>query len=881
MANNIKELRTQHGMTQAELAKRLDLTTSAVGMYETGARNPSYEILIKLSNIFNVSLEKIVDISIESSDESAGPSLNKSEVVLTELSYQTFQLEYIHPQKVRAKIKKKFRVTAIDAAQKVQKAIQYLLNNDSFHHPEMKEIAKNSLLKDENYRGANVTLDDLPLVDGIISLFYEDIKDSKEKPYNVIEKAIKLPKDAPRVIFLGRVGVGKSTIIKNITNFGDKINFPFTDTSRTTTYQTEYIFKNLWQDPNKFAVSFMSMEEVTQEVESAIDRAIEACINAINTEDTQQELIKSSRKESEQDRIIRAFYTEPNKVFDLRFLLGKYLKTDSKNRNNDNYQNLNHLWSSIYDYILTIFSDIQKTDFTSYNNDSQHNIPTTENQEFLRRKYYEYVLDSYNYEQKDKYSTYTRFKQFVLTEIRINISNLLMNLERNNIILSRNTYKNFETDWPLGFSCIIDDYDSEYFYDFIKIFTSKDGSDFGKILTPLVKEMRIELPYNHKLSDEITENPIVFIDTVGTSHVVDESSSIENSINLNLDSVDIITVVDDSKTSMSADTLNILKHLTHRVARSKIFIAYTFYDEFNKKEFIDDFEDDEDELDNQKQDYLLDLQRSKISALLKDDRTEINRFLNQLEDKTTFMNGLANKNIQSNEQDCISINNYLYKIHNYYNLYNNYLLVEKIDSLAPIVEYDYKRLAMIFFNEILESYLEQQRTIYLKKIPHHKVTEALTKRLANGETSYVGAEILKPVDDLYSIMLDNLYSFILNPKTINFKKDESNGNDYKIRLLEKLKETIFENLTQYLRDDFTSYPMKETWKKLYLDFGIGSDYRRRTGIIEALNKLLVPYTEYLSNPEIEHMIDQLELLFDKSIVKLENAINSEKEKIKK
>lgn len=868
------------GLTQAELAKKLGLTTSAVGMYETGTRNPSYDILKKLSNIFDVTLEEIVDITIDTSIDSNVTS-NKSEVKLTELSYQTFQLEYIHPQKVRAKLKKKFKLPSVEAAKKVQRAIQYLLNDESFHHPEMRDVAKKALLKDENYRGINVPLDDFPFVEngfveGIINFFYEDIKESKEKNTDFIENTIKLPPDAPKVIFLGRVGVGKSTIIKNLTNFGGKVNFPFTDTSRTTTYQTEYIFKNPWQKPSKFAVSFMSLDEVTQEVETAIDRAVEARIDMLYEDSSKNIQGKTSKKESEQDRILKAFYADPNKVFDMRFFLGKYIRTESKNRQNENNQRLNSLWATIYDYILTIISEVEKLDFTTYNyNDYKYDTPDSKSQEFLRHKYYEYVFDTNHKEN----STYSRFKKYVLTEIKVNINNLLMYMDRNEVIRNRFTPKEKGNDWPLGFSCNIDDYDSDNFYEFIKTFTSKEGKLFGNILTPLVKEMRIELPYNNKLSSQVTEKPIIFIDTVGTSHVVEEGSSIENSINLNLDKVDIITVVDDSRTSMSADTLNILKHLTNRVARSKIFIAYTFYDEFTKREFEDDYDEDEDYMDDQKQDYLLDLQHSKISAILKDDREEIVKFLNQLQNKTTFMKGLVSSNSRENSSTHDPINKFLEKIHDYYNIYNNYLLVDKIKDGVPLIEYDYKRLAMIFFNEILENYLEQQKNIYLNNPPHYKVTEALTRRLFNGETYYVGAEILKPVDDLYSIMLDKLYTFILNPKTINFKKNDSDGEDYKIRLLEELKENIFENLTDYLKEDFTSYPMREKWKKLYMDYGIGSDYRRRTGIIETFEELLVPYTSYIVNPEVEHMIDKLELIFERSIMDLEERIHKEKEKM--
>ena len=47
-------------MNQAELAKRLNISTSAVGMYEQGRREPSVETLIALSREFGVSLDYLL-----------------------------------------------------------------------------------------------------------------------------------------------------------------------------------------------------------------------------------------------------------------------------------------------------------------------------------------------------------------------------------------------------------------------------------------------------------------------------------------------------------------------------------------------------------------------------------------------------------------------------------------------------------------------------------------------------------------------------------------------------------------------------------------------------------------------------------------------------
>lgn len=58
--NRIKLLREEQGLTQQELADKLDGAKSTIAMYEKGDRKPSLEILVKLSEIFNCSIDYIL-----------------------------------------------------------------------------------------------------------------------------------------------------------------------------------------------------------------------------------------------------------------------------------------------------------------------------------------------------------------------------------------------------------------------------------------------------------------------------------------------------------------------------------------------------------------------------------------------------------------------------------------------------------------------------------------------------------------------------------------------------------------------------------------------------------------------------------------------------
>ncbi|MCD7754987.1 MAG: helix-turn-helix domain-containing protein [Firmicutes bacterium] len=60
IGHKIAQLRRSSGMSQAELASRLHISPSTVGMYEQGRREPSIETLVALSHIFGVTVDAIV-----------------------------------------------------------------------------------------------------------------------------------------------------------------------------------------------------------------------------------------------------------------------------------------------------------------------------------------------------------------------------------------------------------------------------------------------------------------------------------------------------------------------------------------------------------------------------------------------------------------------------------------------------------------------------------------------------------------------------------------------------------------------------------------------------------------------------------------------------
>ena len=61
IGQRIRTMRLSRGMTQADLAKAIGQSQSSITMYETGRREPDFETLEALADVFNVPMVSFVD----------------------------------------------------------------------------------------------------------------------------------------------------------------------------------------------------------------------------------------------------------------------------------------------------------------------------------------------------------------------------------------------------------------------------------------------------------------------------------------------------------------------------------------------------------------------------------------------------------------------------------------------------------------------------------------------------------------------------------------------------------------------------------------------------------------------------------------------------
>lgn len=87
IADKIKYLRMQIGLTQSDLAKKLGITRSSVNAWEMGISVPSTQYVVELAGIFKVSTDYLLGIKTTASVSVAGLSEKDIQLVSAIISH--------------------------------------------------------------------------------------------------------------------------------------------------------------------------------------------------------------------------------------------------------------------------------------------------------------------------------------------------------------------------------------------------------------------------------------------------------------------------------------------------------------------------------------------------------------------------------------------------------------------------------------------------------------------------------------------------------------------------------------------------------------------------------------------------------------------------
>lgn len=81
IGDRICELRKDRNMTQDDLAEYLNVTRSSISNYETGLNEPSLESVRKLSTLFNVSSDYLLELTKEKYNLNLESKENKEVII--------------------------------------------------------------------------------------------------------------------------------------------------------------------------------------------------------------------------------------------------------------------------------------------------------------------------------------------------------------------------------------------------------------------------------------------------------------------------------------------------------------------------------------------------------------------------------------------------------------------------------------------------------------------------------------------------------------------------------------------------------------------------------------------------------------------------------
>lgn len=95
LGEKIKMLRTERGLTQDQLGKKLNLSKSSISKYESGQKIPTLETLVNIAALFHTSLDALVGLE-------KGATISVRELTQRQLAIiEATLVEFQKPKKLR------------------------------------------------------------------------------------------------------------------------------------------------------------------------------------------------------------------------------------------------------------------------------------------------------------------------------------------------------------------------------------------------------------------------------------------------------------------------------------------------------------------------------------------------------------------------------------------------------------------------------------------------------------------------------------------------------------------------------------------------------------------------------------------------------------
>ena len=136
IGNQIKTFRKSAGFTQDELAKRLNTTKQTISRYEKGERKANQDMLFKLCDIFDVSIDDFFPIVSKNAVESTNPLPVASDLLTQQITDKVVQLT-THNKKIVLRTSEELLESQNEEETKINEVSEViqLYSYDYYDHP--------------------------------------------------------------------------------------------------------------------------------------------------------------------------------------------------------------------------------------------------------------------------------------------------------------------------------------------------------------------------------------------------------------------------------------------------------------------------------------------------------------------------------------------------------------------------------------------------------------------------------------------------------------------------------------------------------------------------------------------------------------------------
>lgn len=91
LGNKLKNARLKSNLSRKQAAELIGVTSSMIGLYETGERLPSLPAIAKLATLYRVSTDYLLDINIESTDTLSLDGLTNDQIKALKMTADCFR----------------------------------------------------------------------------------------------------------------------------------------------------------------------------------------------------------------------------------------------------------------------------------------------------------------------------------------------------------------------------------------------------------------------------------------------------------------------------------------------------------------------------------------------------------------------------------------------------------------------------------------------------------------------------------------------------------------------------------------------------------------------------------------------------------------------